>query len=395
MSFPVDGTADSYIVRFRVRGVINDATCASEDAPAQAAFTCSVDGGVLSWTDQGADRYFVREVNGGEDSFVGGSVSLSFPVDGTADSYIVRFRVGDVVNDATCASAAPDQDGDGVPDAIDNCPAVPNADQAQTLAHIADLIGTAGDACLDIDENGVPDLTQDHICIATFAAGDALPVILIAEGSPDCSAGSPTAGLNTAIAIAIGDDPAVANARSGSDNTAIAIGRLAVADAREGDHNTAIARGDGAEALAGIGDGNLASATGFFEVARAAEGNNNTAIALSTVQVGGAVARAELGDNNTAIATVTGFNGVANATASVGDNNTSTATSVGDGTANAQARGGDNNSATASASAFGEGFATAGGDNLVISNDNTACAGPGATVGARAGGETVIEGCFP
>ena len=102
LSFPVDGTADSYIVRFRVGGVISEATCALGVLD-PGTFSCSVADGVLSWTDQGADRYFVREVNGVEDSFVGRSESLSFPVDGTADSYIVRFRVGGVISDATCA----------------------------------------------------------------------------------------------------------------------------------------------------------------------------------------------------------------------------------------------------------------------------------------------------
>ena len=54
---------------------------------------------------------------------------------------------------------------------------------------------------------------------------------------------------------------------------------------------------------------------------------------------------------------------------------------------------GGNNTATTTASDFGDAFATAGGTNLVISSDNTARAGPTATVGAQGGGETVIEGC--
>src|SRR5581483_568145 len=48
--------------------------------------------------------------------------------------------------------AAHDQDGDGVPDVLDNCPAVPNADQAD-LDHDG-----VGDLCdPDRDGDGVPE----------------------------------------------------------------------------------------------------------------------------------------------------------------------------------------------------------------------------------------------
>src|SRR5947209_970307 len=49
-----------------------------------------------------------------------------------------------------------DLDGDGVPNRQDNCPGMPNADQARTLAGAA-----LGDACnADDDGDGIPD-TQD------------------------------------------------------------------------------------------------------------------------------------------------------------------------------------------------------------------------------------------
>lgn len=51
------------------------------------------------------------------------------------------------------ALAAPDADGDGVDDAVDNCPAAPNADQAN-----ADAATDGGDACDADDDN---DLVND------------------------------------------------------------------------------------------------------------------------------------------------------------------------------------------------------------------------------------------
>ncbi|WP_366759536.1 thrombospondin type 3 repeat-containing protein [uncultured Thiodictyon sp.] len=55
----------------------------------------------------------------------------------------------------TVVTGEPDQDGDGVPDVSDNCPNVPNADQAN---HDTDANGDACDT--DDDNDGVPD-TQD------------------------------------------------------------------------------------------------------------------------------------------------------------------------------------------------------------------------------------------
>src|SRR5205814_6795045 len=48
-------------------------------------------------------------------------------------------RIGDA-----CEPPAPDRDGDGVPDAIDNCPAIPNSDQADADG---DGVGDACDPC--------------------------------------------------------------------------------------------------------------------------------------------------------------------------------------------------------------------------------------------------------
>ena len=70
------------------------------------------------------------------------------------------------------AAAAPDADGDGIPDATDNCPATPNADQA-------DLDGDgAGNACDDdLDGDGMLNTWESHYELdpsnATDAATDA------------------------------------------------------------------------------------------------------------------------------------------------------------------------------------------------------------------------------
>jgi hypothetical protein len=53
---------------------------------------------------------------------------------------------------AFAAAPATDTDGDGVPDDDDNCPAVPNPDQAD---HDGDGAGDACDACLDQDADGL------------------------------------------------------------------------------------------------------------------------------------------------------------------------------------------------------------------------------------------------
>ena len=65
-------------------------------------FACSLVGGVLSWTDQGASRYYVRQVDGGVNSYVGATAGLSLAVDGDADSYIVLHWVDGERVRATC-----------------------------------------------------------------------------------------------------------------------------------------------------------------------------------------------------------------------------------------------------------------------------------------------------
>ena len=98
LSFAVSGADEAYIVRYRVGGQVIDAICAGQGGPAPepepepspepGAFGCSVVNGVLSWNDQGVDRYFIRTVNGGVDRYLGESAGLSFAVSGTDEAYI-------------------------------------------------------------------------------------------------------------------------------------------------------------------------------------------------------------------------------------------------------------------------------------------------------------------
>jgi hypothetical protein len=69
----------------------------------------------------------------------------------------------DGVGDACQGGGPPDGDGDGVPDATDDCPAVPNADQADAdgdgIGDACDTTGGGHDP--DADGDGVPDARDD------------------------------------------------------------------------------------------------------------------------------------------------------------------------------------------------------------------------------------------
>ena len=64
-------------------------------------FVCSIVDGVLSWSDQGVDRYFIRPVNGGVDRYLGATAGLSFAVSGTDDAYICLLYTSPSPRDAT------------------------------------------------------------------------------------------------------------------------------------------------------------------------------------------------------------------------------------------------------------------------------------------------------
>ena len=122
LSLAVSGTDEQYLVRFRIDGVVTDAICdgnvagepdpapepdptpdpAPDPVPVPTTFECSISNGVLSWNDQGASRYFVRAINGGQQTFIGSSTSLSLPVTGADEQYLVRHWVDGAPIDAIC-----------------------------------------------------------------------------------------------------------------------------------------------------------------------------------------------------------------------------------------------------------------------------------------------------
>jgi len=151
------------------------------------------------------------------------------------------------------AKTETDTDGDGVPDATDNCPTVANPAQL-------DQYGSAkGDACEDTDGDGTLDVDEADICVSVDGAD------VLARGNTTC-ASDPSSGGGPNVAVANGSG-AVAQALDGHDNTATAVGKDSSAAAYAGSNNTAVANGDGAIAAAFGGDHNSATASGDGELA--------------------------------------------------------------------------------------------------------------------------------
>ena len=65
-TFDLPGAADTYTVRYRDGGII-DTTCAGNPAP---PLECTVTGDTLSWTDQRANRYEIRRIVTGSNTFL-------------------------------------------------------------------------------------------------------------------------------------------------------------------------------------------------------------------------------------------------------------------------------------------------------------------------------------
>jgi hypothetical protein len=305
--------------------------------------------------------------------------------------------------DGECSPVTLDSDNDGIPDAVDNCPTVANADQL-------DQYGSAfGDACEDTVGDGTLDVDEPNLCVHISGA------VILENGSAYCS--TTDGGIATPnIAIANGDDAratagedpgdsgneatavgyiAVARAGNGSRNSAVAKGDDTFVFARLGNDNTAEARGYDGYAAAGAGDSNLARTIGDYAESLAWGGDGNVATATgdgvsklggpsaltfkgsgNTVTAIGAGASAVatfmiLGDNNTAIADGDG----AAAVTAPGNNNTARATGV---DAVARAHYGDWNTATATGDKADAAAHNGNGNTAIADGDDSfACAGGG------------------
>ena len=114
LQLAVTGNDEQYLVRHWLGGVRTDALCpgnSPEPNPGPQEFTCSLDGNTLSWTNEGAEEYYVRSVNGGVERYLGTVVAgspLQLTVSGTDEQYLVRHWLDDVRTDAFCPGNSPD-----------------------------------------------------------------------------------------------------------------------------------------------------------------------------------------------------------------------------------------------------------------------------------------------
>ena len=106
--------------------------------------------GLAHSTDPSATMYAFAHFDGR-----GASV---MPDDAAGVSFIYPELAASPTPHPTATPAGPDTDGDGVPDAVDNCPTVPNPDQADIDG---DGVGDACDNCIAVPN---PEQSPDEAC---------------------------------------------------------------------------------------------------------------------------------------------------------------------------------------------------------------------------------------
>jgi len=127
----------------------------------------------VAYTDDGKTLSYTDDADGDGISdavdncpFVTNRDQLDSDGDGVGDACdncknVANKDQSDINGDGVGDACDPDMDGDGVANAQDNCPTVPNADQANHSN------GATGDACNpDIDGDGVPNAVDDCPLIA-------------------------------------------------------------------------------------------------------------------------------------------------------------------------------------------------------------------------------------
>ena len=145
---PRDGSGGLLVVHtgivFRLDG--SGTTVQTYTAPGESFFALTLDpNGTSFWSGGGATSNFYRF------NITTGTVELG-PINTGAG-----VNVGGLV---VFPLADPDGDGDGIPDALDNCPTVFNPDQTDVN------MDGVGDACVDGDGDGIPDVLDN--CLTVF-----------------------------------------------------------------------------------------------------------------------------------------------------------------------------------------------------------------------------------
>ncbi len=91
--------ANSYRVEHWLTGSLVEAIC---DGPGVDAFSCSVSGSTLTWSDVGAGEYYVFATSGGVERYLGGHSTTSLNV-AAADSYRVEHWLTGQATNALCS----------------------------------------------------------------------------------------------------------------------------------------------------------------------------------------------------------------------------------------------------------------------------------------------------
>ncbi|MCY2960271.1 MAG: thrombospondin type 3 repeat-containing protein, partial [Planctomycetota bacterium] len=166
-----------------------------------ADWTSSNSGGVLSWSTQ----TFAQNASANALRW-GSTYNFRFdanvaPTGGTITLGRYKSAGSATVAAAVPGSAGPDSDGDGVTDAVDNCPSVANTNQANADG---DASGDACDTCTDTDGDGfanpgfpastcpVDGCPNDPLKSAPGACGCGVPETdSDGDGTPNCVDGCP------------------------------------------------------------------------------------------------------------------------------------------------------------------------------------------------------------